>query len=120
MEGESTEWLIAPRTIHQVPKSIVNGGTVRIDGKFTFRVKRPREVPVGRPFSVEDAFKLRGHMSGIDRTIPGFHSPKRITLQHPIEMSQLKFLKCLTLGQEAVFSWKVCSLCKLKLISGPE
>jgi hypothetical protein len=109
MEGDSTEWLIAPRTTHMVPKSILNGAAVMIDGKFTFRVKRPRDIPVGRPFSVEDVFKLRGHMSGIDRAIPDFHSARKITLQHPIEMTKPRFLRCLTVGQEAVFSWKVCS-----------
>ena len=107
VEGESTDWLVAPRTTHMVPRSILNGATVRIDGIFTFRVKRPKDIPTGRPFSVEDAFTLRGHMSGIDRAAPRFHSPRRITLQHPIEMSKPKFLRCLTIGQEAVFSWKV-------------
>lgn len=109
MEGESTNWFVAPRTIHTVPRSIMSGATVRIDGKFTFRVKRPKDFPVGRPFSVDDAVKLRGHMSGIERTVLDFHSPRIITLQHPIEMSKPKFLRCLTLGQEAVFPWKVCT-----------
>ena len=108
MEGESTDWLIAPRTTHLLPKSIISGSTVRLDGKFTFRVKRPNDIPVGRPFSVDDAFKLRGHMSGIDRTLPSFHQPKPVKLRFPIEMSKLKYLRCLTVGQEAVFSWKVC------------
>jgi hypothetical protein len=107
MKGESTDWLVAPPTTHVVPRSILSGQTLMIDGKFTFHVKRPQDIPVGRPFSVEDAFKLRAHMTGIERTVPGFHSPRRITLQHPIEMSKPKYLRCLTVGQEAVFSWKV-------------
>ena len=114
MEGESTEWLIAPRTIHMVPKSILNGATVRIDGKFTFRVKRPRDIPVGRPFSVEDAFKLRGHMSGIDRAIPGFHSPRKITLQHPIEMSQTKVFTVFDSGTRSRFLLEGLSLLQVE------
>jgi hypothetical protein len=90
-----------------LPKSIISRSTVRLDGRFTFRVKRPDDIPVGRPFIVDDAFKLRGHMSGIDRDIPGFHHPKGIKLQYPIEMSKPRFLRCLAVGQEAVFSWKV-------------
>jgi hypothetical protein len=110
MDGESTDWLIAPRTTHLLPKSIISGSTVRLDGRFTFRAKRPDDIPVGRPFEVEDAFKLRGHMSGIDRVIRGFHQPRAIKLQYPVEMTKPKYLRCLTLGQEAVFSWKVVPL----------
>jgi hypothetical protein len=107
MEGESTDWLIAPRTTHIVQRSTMNGATVMIDGKFTFRVKRPKDATEGKPFSVNDAFQLHGHMSGIDRPVPGFHSPNKVKLEHPVEMSTPKFLRCLTVGQEAIFSWKV-------------
>lgn len=107
MMGESTDWLVAPPTIHAVPRSILNGATVMIDGKFTFRVKRPKDATEGKPFSVNDAFHLKGHMSRIDRPVPGFHIPHKIKLEHPVEMSAPKFLRCLTVGQEAVFSWKV-------------
>jgi hypothetical protein len=107
LEGESTDWLVAPRTTHNVPRSVMSGAALMIDGKITYRVRRPKDFPAGRPFSVEDAFKLRAHMSGIDRDMRDFHSPKRITLQHPIEMSKPKYLRCLTVGQEAVFSWTV-------------
>src|SRR5262245_50794277 len=107
MEAESTDWLSARRVIHSIPRSIENEATVHIDGIFTFRVKRPRENPTGRSFVVEDTIKLGGHLSGIERPIRGFHTPKKIKLQHPIEMSQPRFLRCLTVGQEAVFSWKV-------------
>jgi len=78
-----------------------------IDGKFTFLARRPKNAPLDRPFSVQDSFQLRGTMSGINRVIPGFHVPKRVTLEHPVEMSKPKMLRCLTVGQEAVFSWKV-------------
>ena len=107
MVGESTDWLVAPATTHVVPRSILNGATVMIDGKFTFRVKRPKDATEGKPFSVDDAFRLKGHMSGIDRPIPEFHVPNKIKLEHPVEMSAPKFLRCLTVGQEAIFSWKV-------------
>jgi hypothetical protein len=107
MVGESTDWVAARTTTHVVPRSIPNGATVLIDGKFTFRVKRPQDATEGKPFSVNDAFHLKGHMSGIDRPIPRFHVPSKIKLEHPVEMSTPKFLRCLTVGQEAVFSWKV-------------
>jgi hypothetical protein len=129
MGGESTDWLIAPRTTHIVQRSTMNSATVMIDGKFTFRVKRPKDATEGKPFSVNDAFQLRGHMSGIDRPVPGFHSPQKVKLEHPVEMSTPKFLRCLTVGQEAIFSWKVhiptfevnCRLrTRVLRISGPE
>jgi hypothetical protein len=85
----------------------MSGSTVQIDGKFTFRIKRQKDFPPGRPFQIEDALKLHGHMSGIERSVPNFHTRKKVTLQHPIEMSKPRYLTCLTLGQEAVFSWKV-------------
>jgi hypothetical protein len=107
VEGESTDWLVAPRVVHTVPCSIVNGATTRIDGIFTYRVKRPKESPGRLPLVVEDAFILRGHISGINRVIPEFHRPRKITLQHPVAMDAPKYLRCLTIGQEAIFSWNV-------------
>jgi len=85
----------------------MNGSTIKLDGALTFRVKRATSFPVGSPFTVDDSFKVRGYVSKICRTIPDFQSPRGITLQHPIEMSKLQYLKCLTVGQEAVFSWFV-------------
>lgn len=93
-----------------MPVSILNGSTIKLDGTFCFRVKRANSFPVGSPFTIDDSFKLRAHMSRIERTVPGFHKPRTITLQHPIEMSKPRFLRCLTVGQEAVFSWTVYRL----------
>ena len=116
MEGESTDWLVARRTTHVVPRSIMSGATVLIDGKFTFRVKRPKDATEGKPFSVNDAFQLRGHMSGIDRPVPAFHAANKVTLEHPVEISTPKFLRCLTVGQEAIFSWKVYIPCSRLIV----
>lgn len=107
VQGESTAWLVAPQTTLTMPVSIMNGSTIKLDGTLVFRVKRANTFPVGSAFTVDDNFKLRAHMSRIERTVPGFHKPRPITLQHPIEMSKPRYLRCLTVGQEAVFSWTV-------------
>ena len=107
VEGESTDWLVAPRAVHKIPKSISNGASVLIDGKFTFRVKRPKDSPPSEPLVVQHAFSLKGHMSGINRALVNFNTPRGVTLQHPIAMEKPKYLNCLTLGQETVITWKV-------------
>jgi hypothetical protein len=107
VQGKSTNWLTAPKTILQVQNAVPNGSTVLLDGTFKFKVKRPETFPIGQPFTVNDGFELWGYMSGIERAVPSFHSPQGILLQHPARMRNPRFLKCLLPGQEALISWIV-------------
>jgi hypothetical protein len=107
IEAVPTDWLIAPRTTHEIPSAILNSAAVRPDGRFTYKIKRPKREPMEQPFSIQDGFLLRGHMSGIDRTLRDFHSPRQVTIEYPIEMSAPNYLRCLAAGQEARFTWKV-------------
>jgi hypothetical protein len=107
LQGISTAWLVAPQTTLTLPFSIMNGSTITLPGTIVFRAKRANTFPVGKVFTVDDAFKLQGYMSKIGRNISGFHLPRKITIQHPVKMTRPRFLRCLTVGQEAVFSWTV-------------
>jgi hypothetical protein len=113
LQGLSTAWLVAPQTTLTLPVSIMNGSTITLPGTIVFRAKRANTFPVGRVFQVDDAFKLQGYMSKIGRNIPGFHLPKKVTIQHPVKMTAPRYLRCLTVGQEAVFSWTVYLLCSI-------
>lgn len=107
VNGMSTNWLIAPETKLLVQKCLLGGSIDKLQGTFTFTVKRPATFPVGQPFTVMDGFELGAEMSGIERVVPGFHSPRQIQLQHPIEMNRLRSLRCLAAGQEALVTWTV-------------
>lgn len=114
IEGVPTDWLIAPRTTHKIPPAILSGATVRLDGRFTYKVRRPKREATEQPFSIQDSFLLRGHMSGIDRILRDFHTPRSVTIEYPIEMTAPKYLRCLAVGQEAKFTWKVRPLYKYR------
>lgn len=105
MYGVSTKWLVAPETRLIVPKFIKEEDEV--PGNLAFYVNRPEAVTSGGPFVVDDYIQLYGHMSKIERTIPGFHSPRKIRLQHPLEMSQPIYLRCVEVGNETAVSWTV-------------
>ena len=107
IEAVPTDWLIAPRTTHGIPSAILNGATIRLDGRFTYKLKRPKREPTEQPFSIQDGILLRGHMSGIDRVLRDFHTPRNVILEYPIEMTPPNYLRCLAVGQEARFTWKV-------------
>lgn len=108
VRGKSSDWLIAPQTTLLVQKCLLGGSIDTLEGTFTFKVKRPTTFPVGRPFAVRDGVGLGGYMSGIERAVRGFHTPRKIPLQHPIEMNRFRSLRCVAAGQEALITWTVC------------
>lgn len=99
IHGISTKWFLSPQTRLSVPTFIGKGDVVKVPGSITLYVKRPKSVTAGRPFAVNDSIKLSGYMSKIERPVPGFHSPMEIHLQHPIEMSEFRYQKCIEAGK---------------------
>lgn len=109
MYGLSTTWLEAPETRLTVPPFLQSGANAPIPGTLTFRIKRPDNVHEGAANTAADIFQLCGHMSKIERAIPNFHLPRNIILQHPLEISKPKYLRCLAPGKEATVMWTVDS-----------
>jgi hypothetical protein len=99
VQGKSTKWLVAPETLLSVPKSIPGGSTVGVDGQIVFKIKSSTVLPRSEPFKVQDGVDVNGFMTGIERVVPSFHSPRPILFQHPLSMDRPKFLKCVAPGQ---------------------
>ena len=107
--GFSTDWLVAPSTRLPVPTFIGNGDLATIPGTMVFYVKRPEILRAGPAFTVDDYIQLRGHMSKIERDVPSFHSPKKIRLQHPLELSEPIYLGCVEVGKTTIITCTVCT-----------
>ena len=106
LQGTSTTWVSLETTL-ALPTYILNNSTTICPGTLTLRANRTNTIPVGKALIVNDTFSVGARMSKIERDLPGFRRSTNITLQYPIEMSELKFLRCLNAGQESVFSWTV-------------
>jgi len=107
VKGKSTKWLVAPETLLSVPRSIPGESTVGVDGQIVFKIKSPTTLPSSVPFKVQDGVDVNGFMTGIERVVPSFHSPRSILFQHPITMDKPKFLKCVAAGQEVLIKTTV-------------
>jgi len=102
--GLSTKWLLSPQDGLPVPTAIGGGETVNVSGVLVFKTQRGELVTSTRPFATYDSVKLRGHMSKIERSVPEFHSPIQIHLQHPVELTEFKYLKCVQAGKSTTIS----------------
>lgn len=106
MQGASNTW-IDPQTTLMLPTKILSNSTITCPGVLTLRAKNANIIPTESALTVNDTFSIEAHLTKIERSLPGFRRSERITLQYPIEMSKPKFLRCLSAGQVAVFSWTV-------------
>jgi hypothetical protein len=107
--ANSSTWLAAPETKLWLPQPLMQGATVTLPGTITMQVKQANGYPAGPSYSSFESLELTGHMSRVDRTLPDFRTPMRIKLGFPVELTKPKFLRCMTVGQEAIFSWTVLS-----------
>jgi len=119
MQGIRSSW-ISPVTTLKLPKYILNNSTTTCPGTITLRAQRKNTVPADQPLIVSDTFSVTARMSKIDRELRQFRLSKSITLQHPIQISKPRYLRCLTVNQEAAFSWTVNYMPQLGLIVGDQ
>lgn len=97
--GLSTKWLDAPQAGLPVPRAIGEGEIVEVPGSLVFRAQRGGSANATRPFEARDSIKLHGHMSKIGRYAPDFYSPAEIHLQHPVQLTEFNYLKCIEAGK---------------------
>jgi hypothetical protein len=103
----STNWLISPNVQLPIPNSVEPGYTARLDKTLKFRVKTPRQCHIGQPFSLTDTVTVGGYIHGIERALPKFHCGQSVVLQYPLQMSNLRYLRCLNPGEQTPITWMV-------------
>jgi hypothetical protein len=101
-----------------MPPAIIGGSTVRVSDTLTFRIQRPKTITPGPSVVVNDVVKLGSTFTRLGRAIPQFHQGEPIVVQHPVKMSNLKYLKSMAPGQETIFHWNVCQFSSPLTVDG--
>lgn len=97
--GLSTEWFVAQEGGLSVPTAIAKDMTVSVPGSLVFKAQRGQTAAPTRPFATDGHIKLFGQMCKIERSVPDFQAPIKVHLQHPVELTEFKYLKCIEIGK---------------------
>ena len=119
VHGEPTSHLVPMERSIPMPPAIIGGSTVRVSDTLTFRIQRgPSTITPGPSVVVNDVVKLGSTFTRLGRAIPHFHQGAPIVVQHPLKMSNHKYLKSMAPGQEAIFHWTVCQFSSPLTVDG--